>query len=128
MRMFEIASAEDQVALWKLISTSVWTAIEQQLQQQQRERAAQAKRPSAKGKTALARVAAKPLPPTKPQPAPLAPTATAAVNSADDAAAVGNAGAVMQPTKKSAARAEKLNADDTESSVDTVLSMREKLR
>ena len=34
MRINEIASAEDQVALWRLVSDSVWQAIETQRQQQ----------------------------------------------------------------------------------------------
>jgi hypothetical protein len=32
MRIFEIASAEDQIALWQLVSTSVWQSLEQQLE------------------------------------------------------------------------------------------------
>ena len=43
MRLMEIASATEQMALWKLINTSVWQAIEQQqrleAQQQQAKRA-----------------------------------------------------------------------------------------
>jgi hypothetical protein len=35
MRLSEFASAEDQIALWRLISNSVWTNIEQQRMQQQ---------------------------------------------------------------------------------------------
>ena len=35
MRLREFASAEDQIALWRLISNSVWTSIEQQRMQQQ---------------------------------------------------------------------------------------------
>ena len=34
MRITEIASAEDQMALWRLVSDSVWQAIETQRQQQ----------------------------------------------------------------------------------------------
>ena len=34
MRINEIASAEDQMALWRLVSDSVWQAIETQRQQQ----------------------------------------------------------------------------------------------
>ena len=33
MRINEIASAEDQMALWRLVSDSVWQAIETQRQQ-----------------------------------------------------------------------------------------------
>jgi len=35
MRLSEFASAEDQIALWRLISNTVWTSIEQQRMQQQ---------------------------------------------------------------------------------------------
>jgi hypothetical protein len=35
MRLREFASAEDQIALWRLISNTVWTSIEQQRMQQQ---------------------------------------------------------------------------------------------
>ena len=41
MRLFEIASAEEQIELWKLISTSVWQSL-QVLEKQQQEAAAQA--------------------------------------------------------------------------------------
>jgi hypothetical protein len=36
MRLVEFASAEEQIALWKLVSDSVWSSLQQQ-QQQQRE-------------------------------------------------------------------------------------------
>ena len=54
MRIFEIVNPADQLALWKLISTSVWQSIEQQVRDQQRQQAAQAvktKRPKLKGGT-----------------------------------------------------------------------------
>jgi hypothetical protein len=35
MRLREFSSAEDQIALWRLISNTVWTSIEQQRMQQQ---------------------------------------------------------------------------------------------
>jgi len=41
VRLFEIASAEEQIELWKLISTSVWQSL-QVLEKQQQEAAAQA--------------------------------------------------------------------------------------
>ena len=96
MRIFEIASAEEQMALWKLISGSVWTAIEQQVQQQQRERAAQAKH-VAKGKGKRKRVAAPtaislPPPPQRPAAQPQSSNA-AAVNPVQGAANVATNGA-----------------------------------
>jgi hypothetical protein len=42
MRINEIASAEDQMALWRLVSDSVWQAIETQRQQQAQEQKAKA--------------------------------------------------------------------------------------
>ncbi len=42
MRIFEIASAEDQLALWKLISDSVWTTISQQARNEAQQKAAEA--------------------------------------------------------------------------------------
>ena len=35
MRLSEFASAEDQIALWRLISNTVWTSLQQQQVQQQ---------------------------------------------------------------------------------------------
>jgi hypothetical protein len=95
MRLFEFASAEEQLALWKLISTSVWTAIEQQVHQQQQERAAQAKRAATKGK-GRRRKAAAPVAVTLPPQTPLQrqtvqqqPTDAAAVAGSQNAANVG---------------------------------------
>ena len=54
MRIFEIVNPADQLALWKLISTSVWQSIEQQVRDQQRQQASQAtkkKRPKLTGGT-----------------------------------------------------------------------------
>ena len=39
MRIDEIASAEEQLALWKLISDNIWTAISQQAEAERRQRA-----------------------------------------------------------------------------------------
>ena len=46
MRLIEFANADEQLALWKLISDSVWTAVRTQAEQRARaeaERAAQVK-------------------------------------------------------------------------------------
>ena len=40
MRITEIADAVEQLALWKLINTSVWTALDTQAKQQAQQRAA----------------------------------------------------------------------------------------
>ena len=70
MRINEIASAEDQMALWRLVSDNVWQAIETQRQQQAQ--AAQAKAAKAKlkprgGRKGKSRSAA-PMPSPKPPP------------------------------------------------------------
>ena len=71
MRLAEFASAQDQLALWKLISDTVWRSINSQAQQQARA-ASQQKRvtkPKARvaSKVKIPRApAAKPLPQPKP--------------------------------------------------------------
>ena len=42
MRLLEFASAEEQMALWRVISDSVWASISQQAEQERQERAAKA--------------------------------------------------------------------------------------
>ena len=70
MRINEIASAEDQMALWRLVSDSVWQAIETQRQQQaqaEQAKAAKAKlkpRSSRKGKVRSAVPMLSPKPPS----------------------------------------------------------------
>jgi hypothetical protein len=70
MRINEIASAEDQMALWRLVSDNVWQAIETQRQQQAQ--AAQAKAAKAKLKPRGSRKgkgrSAAPMPTPKPPP------------------------------------------------------------
>ena len=50
MRINEIASAEDQMALWRLVSDSVWQAIETQRQQQAQAEQAKAAKASCPGR------------------------------------------------------------------------------
>ena len=78
MRIDEFASAEEQMALWKLVNDNVWQAIETQRQQQAQ--AAQAKAAKAKLKPRKGRKGAKgggrgklSIPPSLPVPTP-APT------------------------------------------------------
>ena len=82
MRINEIASAEDQMALWRLVSDSVWQAIEtQRLQQAEAEQAKAAKaklkpRGSRKGKSRSAAPMPSPkTPPPKKAPPPANPPA-----------------------------------------------------
>jgi hypothetical protein len=69
MRIFEIASAEEQLALWKLISDSVWTTISQQARTEAQQRAAAAAKSRQKPKKPkkLKKPPRAPAPP-KPQP------------------------------------------------------------
>ena len=70
MRIDEIASAEEQMALWRLVNDNVWQAIETQRQQQAQ--AAQAKAAKAKLKPRKGRKSVKapyaPPPPPLPKP------------------------------------------------------------
>lgn len=50
MRLNEFASAQDQIALWRLVSDSVWASISQQAEQEQQERAAKAAQSKYKGR------------------------------------------------------------------------------
>ena len=73
MRITEIADAVEQLALWKLINTSVWTAIDTQAKQQAQQRAAshqqrKAKRP--RGKSRSVSVPHVPMPPKQHSPLP----------------------------------------------------------
>ena len=85
MRLNEIASAEEQVELWKLISSSVWQSLQQQQSEEQKRRAAAAlkKKPPPKSKRkGRARPSiptlAKPLTPTPPPQSQLPPPAALA--------------------------------------------------
>jgi hypothetical protein len=57
MKFVEIASAEEQLALWKLVNDSVWAAIQRQSEDERKRRAAQraASKPKPKAKRAAAR-------------------------------------------------------------------------
>jgi hypothetical protein len=44
VRIFEIASAEEQIELWKLVSNSVWQSLEQQQREEQQRKAAAAEK------------------------------------------------------------------------------------
>jgi hypothetical protein len=80
MRIFEIASAEEQLALWKLISDNTWRAVSQQAAAERRQRAdkaAQSKLKPKRGGKRGGRKSLPPPPPIKPPPPqakPLTPT------------------------------------------------------
>ncbi len=71
MRLVEIASAEEQIELWKLVSNSVWQSLQQQQHEEQKRRAEAAakKRVMPKGGKALARVGKAPI--AMPPPVPI---------------------------------------------------------
>jgi len=71
MRIVEIASAEEQMALWKLVNHNVWQAIETQRQQQAQAaqvKAAQAKSKPRKGRKGGRGKLSIPMPPPPPSP------------------------------------------------------------
>jgi hypothetical protein len=73
MRLFEIASAEEQIALFKLVTDKVWQALADQKQQQAaQQKAAAAKRGSGKRRRRSSAKSFKPIPFVKP-PAPIPP-------------------------------------------------------
>ena len=67
MRIFEIADAEAQLALWKLVNDSVWTAIQTQQHEQAKQKAAaqQQKKNKHSTKRLSKRSISVPLPPPK---------------------------------------------------------------
>ena len=69
MRFFEFANADEQMALWKLVSDNVWKAID--TQRQQEAQLAQARAAQAKLRPGKARKAARPKNP-RPGPGPAA--------------------------------------------------------
>lgn len=74
MRLVEFASAADQLALWKLISDSVWRNINAQAQQQAKMAAQQKRVVKPKGKVASkVKIPKAPAPKPLPQPKPLYP-------------------------------------------------------
>jgi len=71
MRITEIADAVEQLALWKLINTSVWTAIDTQAKQQAQQRAAsQQQRKLKRPRTKSRSVSVPHVPMPKPLPKP----------------------------------------------------------
>ena len=69
MRIFEIADAEAQLALWKLVNDSVWTAIQTQQHEQAKQKTAAQQQKKAKRSTKRLSVSKRsmsvPLPPPK---------------------------------------------------------------
>ena len=85
MRINEIADAEEQIALWRLVSDNVWSAIHTQAEEQAKQRAAAEQQRKLKPKRGRkGSVAHTPPPPKSPAPKPKAtdkpPTPTATSN------------------------------------------------
>jgi hypothetical protein len=82
MRLVEFADAEEQLALWKLVSDSVWAAVAQQAEQQHQEKVEKARQAKLHAKAKPPKSA--PLldipfpepPPPLPKPKPLYPNKT----------------------------------------------------
>ena len=69
MRLYEFANAQEQLALWKLISDSVWDSISVQAQAQAQKRAKDAKAAKKAPKSSPSKLSAKRVsPPTPPKP------------------------------------------------------------
>lgn len=85
MRINEIADAEEQIALWRLVSDNVWSAIHKQAEEQAKQRAAAEQqrklKPKRKRKGSVAHTPPPPkLPAPKPQATDKPPTPTATAN------------------------------------------------
>ena len=78
MRIFEIADAEAQLALWKLVNDSVWTAIQTQQHEQAKQKAAaqQQKKTKRGTKRISKRSISVPMPTAKPKQPPIQKAAT----------------------------------------------------
>jgi hypothetical protein len=70
MRINEIASAEEQIALWKLIATNVWTALDTQQRQQAQQNAVKKSRAKTTGHASAYKKPAKIPAPHAPVPLP----------------------------------------------------------
>lgn len=94
MRLFEFADAEAQVALWKLISDSVWTAIDAERQKQAQAAAQKAvKRPKSSPRKSSAKRAS---PPTLPKPRTLPKKTDSKTDARKDAEAKQKPAPLMQ--------------------------------
>jgi hypothetical protein len=68
MRLVEFASAEEQLALWKLVSDSVWTALAVQSKQEAKAKAAKQRKAKTKRAVPTPAVPVQPVPVAKPSP------------------------------------------------------------
>jgi hypothetical protein len=88
MRLYEFANAQEQLALWKLISDSVWNSISAQAQAQEQKRATDAKAANKARKSSPSKSSAKRVsPPTPPKPRTLPKKTDSKTDSKTDAEA-----------------------------------------
>lgn len=96
MRINEIASAEEQIELWKLISNSVWQSLQQQEREEQQRNAA-AKKNAPKGKRGRRSVGSIPSLPKVPAPKPPTPPKQSTPNKIAGAVPLPNASQPAAP-------------------------------
>ena len=65
MRLTEFTSAEDTLAMWKMISDNTWAAIAQQAEEQAKQKAERAAARKSTSKRGTGKSAAKPMPPKR---------------------------------------------------------------
>jgi type II secretory pathway pseudopilin PulG len=74
MRIYEFTSAEEQLALWKLISDKTWLSISQQAEAERRDKAEKAARSKIRGKRGGKQSTPKPIPRPPPTTPPEPPS------------------------------------------------------
>jgi hypothetical protein len=95
MRLTEFASAEDTLALWKMISDNTWAAIAQQAEAEAKQKAERAAARKSSSKRGAGKSTAKPAPPKRLPPplqhvtAPVAKDAKSTASAAQDKTQVG---------------------------------------
>ena len=95
MKIFEIASADEQIGLWRLITNSVWSSLDQQAREQAEQKALQKQRSSRAKRRKRGTKVARP----KPRPPIAASTSdknTAQSTNADDNSADSNPSTTSQ--------------------------------
>jgi GAF domain-containing protein len=116
MRMYEVANAEDQLALWQLINQSVWAAIEQQRVEQQRVQQQAAQKHRSKAPTTAVRPtkAGRAATPFRPVPVQTAAVPKPLTNTTATAAAVPS----QQPNNSKRKDSKDSDADNERDAVD----------
>ena len=95
LRLVEFASAEDQLALWRLVSDSVWTSISIQAKQEAKAKAAKQRKGRAKQSVPKAVAPVQPVPMPKPKSVPAPQPQTPLMSQPNSV--IGSADAQSQP-------------------------------